>query len=131
MTLVTNNLRRHRSFVSLDSSTTLRRIRPEVDLNRLLWLLVLGAAAADVVLTFVGLSLCFSERNPVARSAIDVAGPTGLVLLKGGTIALLLGALRFLEPRHRRYALALFCLPQLLAAAHNGLLLVLYAHTCS
>lgn len=116
--------------MSLDSSKSLGRISPAVDLNRLLWLTVLVAAAADVALTVVGLSLCFSERNPVAKSALNVAGPTGLVLLKGGTIAVLAGTVRLLAPRHRRYALALFCLPQVLAAAHNGLLLALYAHTC-
>jgi hypothetical protein len=116
--------------VSLDSSTAVGRISPEIDLNRLLWLAVFGAAAADVVLTVFGLSLCFSEQNPVARSALDFAGPMGLVALKGATIAVLAGTVRVLAPRHRPYALALFCLPQFLAAAHNGLLLALYAHTC-
>jgi len=96
----------------------------------LLWALVLAAAAGDVVLTFAGLSLCFTEANPVARAVIDAAGHAGLVGLKLTGLAILFAVYRTVRPLFRRAALVAFFTPQLFAVSHNGLLLAQHAADC-
>lgn len=98
--------------------------------DRLLWGVVIGTAGADLVLTLVGLSLCFSEANPVARVMLDIGGGAGLLVLKAAALGVLFGAYRFLRPLYARSVLAAFSLPQLLAVGHNGVLLVRYAPQC-
>jgi len=95
-----------------------------------LWGLVIGVAAADIALTLVGLSLCFSEANPVARAAIDVAGGLGLVAVKGAALCALVVVYRLVSPLYRRVALTAFSLPQLVAVGHNTMLLARYAPDC-
>ena len=95
-----------------------------------LWGLAIGVAVADIALTLVGLSLCFSEANPVARAAIEVAGSAGLFGLKGAAIGALLAVYRLVGPLHRRIALTAFSLPQLFAVGYNTLLLAQYAPEC-
>lgn len=95
-----------------------------------LWGLVIGVATADLALTLVGLSLCFSEANPVARAALDVAGGGGLLALKGAALCALLAVYRLVTPLYRRVALTAFSLPQLFAVGHNTLLLARYAPDC-
>jgi len=96
----------------------------------LLWALVLAAAVGDVVLTFAGLSLCFTEANPIARAFIDVAGHAGLVGLKLAALAVLFAVYRTVRPLFRRAALVAFFTPQLFAVSHNGLLLAQHAASC-
>lgn len=98
--------------------------------DHLLWGLVLTAAAGDVVLTLAGLSLCFTEANPVARAFLDAGGSGGLVALKLAALAALFGVYRTVRPLYRRAALVAFFTPQLFAVSHNGLLLARYAASC-
>ncbi|WP_324662062.1 DUF5658 family protein [Haloarcula sediminis] len=98
--------------------------------DHLLWGLVVAAAAGDVVLTLSGLSLCFTEANPVARAFLDAGGGAGLVALKLAALAVLLGVYRAVRPLFRRAALVAFFTPQLLAVWHNGLLIAQHADSC-
>lgn len=98
--------------------------------DHLLWGLVLVAAAADLVSTLAGLSLCFTEANPVARAFLDVGGGVGLVGLKLAALAVLFGVYRTVRPLYRRAALVAFVAPQLLAVGHNGLLIARHAASC-
>jgi hypothetical protein len=98
--------------------------------DHLLWGLVVAAAAGDIVLTLAGLSLCFTEANPVARAFLDAAGGAGLVGLKLAALAVLFGVYRTVRPLFRRAALLAFFTPQLFAVSHNGLLLARYAGNC-
>ncbi|WP_262177591.1 DUF5658 family protein [Haloarcula laminariae] len=98
--------------------------------DHLLWSLVLAAAAGDVLLTLTGLSLCFTEANPVARAFLDVAGGAGLVALKLAALAVLVGVYRVVRPLFRRAALVAFFTPQLLAVWHNGILIARHAGGC-
>lgn len=104
--------------------------RSSLRCDHVLWGVVLLAAASDVVLTFVGLGLCFTEANPVARAAIRLGGGAGLVGLKLAALAVLFGVYRFVRPLYRRGALVAFSAPQLLAAGHNGLLIARHAGSC-
>jgi len=99
--------------------------------DHLLWGLVVAAAAADVALTLAGLSLCFTEANPVARAFLDAAGSAGLVGLKLAAMAVLFGVYRTVRPLFRRAALVAFVTPQLVAVSHNGLLIARYAGNCA
>jgi len=99
--------------------------------DHLLWSLVVAAAVGDVLLTFVGLSLCFTEANPVARAFLDTAGRFGLVGLKLSALAVLFAIYRTARPLYRRAALVAFFGPQLFAVGHNGLLLARYASSCA
>lgn len=98
--------------------------------DHLLWGLVVAAAVGDVMLTLTGLSLCFTEANPVARAVLDAAGGAGLVALKLAALTVLLVVYRAVRPLFRRVALVAFFTPQLLAVWHNGLLIVRYAGSC-
>jgi len=99
--------------------------------DHLLWALVLSAAAGDVVLTLAGLSLCFTEANPVARAFLETAGDAGLVALKLAALAVLYGIYRTVRPLYRRAALVAFLAPQLFAVSHNSLLIARYASSCT
>ena len=59
-----------------------------VELERLLWGLVVLSLLGDVVTTFVGLHLGLSESNPIARSAIHSYGLVGMLALKGIAIGI-------------------------------------------
>jgi len=98
--------------------------------DHFLWSIVLVTAGADIVLTLVGLSLCFSEANPVARAVLDVAGGFGLFALKAAALGVLFTVYRYVRPLYRRSALAAFSLPQLFAVGHNGMLLAQQAPRC-
>ncbi|MBX0323140.1 DUF5658 family protein [Halomicroarcula sp. F13] len=100
------------------------------NVERLLWGVVIVASAADVVLTLVGVSMCFSEANPVARAALDTAGGAGLMGLKLLALGALFVVYRRVRPAYRRAALTAFSLPQLFAVGHNSLLLVQYGPGC-
>ena len=65
-----------------------RRVDRALARPRTLWVLAVSAMVLDVAITGVGLSLGLSERNPVARAAIDAIGLFGAgVVLKGGVLA--------------------------------------------
>ncbi|MDS0281763.1 DUF5658 family protein [Haloarcula onubensis] len=98
--------------------------------DHLLWGLVLVGAAGDVLLTLTGLSLCFTEANPVAQAFLDVAGGAGLVTLKLAALLVLFAVYRIVRPLYRRAALVAFFAPQLVAVSHNGLLIARYAGSC-
>ncbi len=55
--------------------------------ERGLWVLVLLAALADVLLTYHGLQIGLTEANPVARGAIEGYGYWTMLALKGGALA--------------------------------------------
>jgi len=95
-----------------------------------LWGVVIGVATADIVLTLVGLSLCFTEANPVARIALDAAGGVGLVALKGAALCALVAVYQLVRPLYGRVALTAFSLPQLFAVGYNTMLLARYAPGC-
>ena len=102
----------------------------QIRYDHLLWGIVLAAAAGDIVLTLAGLSLCFTEANPVARAFLDVGGGAGLVALKLAALAVLFGVYRTVRPLFRRAALVAFSAPQLFAVWHNGMLIANYAGSC-
>ncbi|WP_284011216.1 DUF5658 family protein [Haloarcula pelagica] len=89
-----------------------------------LWALVVGFALADTVLTVIGLELGLSEANPVARSALSLLGPAGLVLLKGFSLGLLAVIVRTVPGRFEPAALLGFCLPQAAATGVNATLIL-------
>ncbi|WP_254280384.1 DUF5658 family protein [Haloarcula marina] len=109
-----------RAFVGDDS----------IGLDYFLWGVVLAAASADVALTLLGLSMCFSEANPVAQMALDTGGGAGLFVLKAAALGALFAVYRYASSRYRRAALVAFSLPQLFAVGHNTLLIVKHAHLC-
>jgi len=96
----------------------------------LLWGVVVAAAAGDLVLTLFGLSLCFSEANPIARAVIEAGGGAGLLALKLAAVGSLFGIYRYVRPLYGRAALVAFSLPQLFAVGYNGVLLARYAGAC-
>lgn len=98
--------------------------------DHLLWSVVIAAAAGDLVLTLFGLSLCFSEANPVARALLEAGGGVALLALKLAAIGALFGVYSYVRPLYGRVALVAFSLPQLYAVGHNGLLLARYAGAC-
>lgn len=101
---------------------------PPLDLS--LWILVLGASAADMVLTLIGLQLCFVEANPVAATAIEHFGSLGLFLLKGSSILVLFAVVRQLSRKYTLAALLGFSLPQVVATGLNSFLLLNRAGAC-
>jgi len=66
-----------------DSGARKQRAHRSSGIERALWLVVLAAMAADVVLTHVGQQVGLVELNPVARDALHAHGVWGLVALKG------------------------------------------------
>ncbi|MEF8784866.1 MAG: DUF5658 family protein [Haloarculaceae archaeon] len=54
--------------------------------ERELWFVVFAAMLVDVTLTVHGLTLGLTERNPIARAAIDTAGVLGLYAIKVGAL---------------------------------------------
>ncbi|MFC6976846.1 hypothetical protein ACFQL1_22490 [Halomicroarcula sp. GCM10025709] len=70
------------------------------------------------------LELGLSEANPVARSALSLLGPAGLVLLKGFSLGLLAVIVRTVPGRFEPAALLGFCLPQAAATGVNATLIL-------
>lgn len=60
-----------------------------LDSERELWIVVVAAMLADVPLTIYGLRVGLTELNPIARSAIEIAGGFGLYALE--VIAIIMG----------------------------------------
>ncbi len=90
-----------------------------VDLERLLWGVVLLALAADVVTTFVGLHVGLSESNPAARGAIESHGLAGMLALKAFAIGVGLVCRLLLEREYRPIVPAGLAVPWLAAAILN------------
>ncbi|MDF9745215.1 DUF5658 family protein [Natrinema salsiterrestre] len=90
-----------------------------VDLERLLWGIVLLSLVADIVTTFVGLHLGLSESNPAARGAIESYGLGGMVALKAGAIGVGLVCRPLLEREYRAIVPAGLAVPWLAAAILN------------
>ncbi len=90
-----------------------------VDLERLLWALVMLALLADVATTFVGLHLGLSESNPAARGAIEGYGVAGMLGLKAFAIGVGLVCRPLLEQAYRPIVPAGLAVPWLAAALLN------------
>lgn len=93
--------------------------RPE----RLLWLAVGVALAADTLSTLAGLRMGYAEGNPVARAAL-AGGPAGLVALKLGVVGLALYCRPLLGGANRLAAPAALALTWTVAAGLNVSLLL-------
>jgi len=98
--------------------------------DHLLWSLVLVAAVGDLLSTLLGLSLCFTEANPVARAMLEVGGGAGLAALKLAAVSMLAVVYWLVSPLYRRGALVAFLVPQLFAVGHNTLLIARHASSC-
>ena len=90
-----------------------------IDLERLLWALVILALVADVVTTFVGLSLGLTESNPAARGAIRGHGLVGMLALKGFAVGVGLVCRLLLDREYRPIVPAGLAVPWLVAALLN------------
>ncbi|ELY77085.1 DUF5658 family protein [Natrinema gari] len=90
-----------------------------VDLERLLWMVVVLALAADIVTTFVGLHVGLSESNPAARGAIEGHGLAGMLALKAFAVGVGLVCRRLLEREYRPIVPAGLAVPWLAAAVLN------------
>jgi len=107
------------------------QLRSGVPWPRLVWTAVVGLAAADVVLTLVGVQSCLSEENPVARKALAAFGPVGLIGLKTFAVGLLAVVVWRVPARYGHAAVAGFCLTQLFAVGWNAMLVSRQASLCS
>jgi len=92
--------------------------------------LVVGLAAADIVLTLVGIQACFQEENPVARWVLMMFGPAGLVGLKSVALGVLGLVVWQLPSRYGRAAIGGFFLTQLFAVGWNAMLVSSQASVC-
>ncbi|RZH68559.1 DUF5658 family protein [Natrinema altunense] len=90
-----------------------------VDLERLLWGVVVLALAADIVTTFVGLRVGLSESNPAARGAIEGHGLAGMLALKAFAVGVGLICRLLLERKYRPIVPAGLAVPWLAAAVLN------------
>jgi len=99
--------------------------------ERILWVVIVGAVVGDVVLTVVGLRACFTEMNPVAAVLFARYGPAGLVALKALSFGTLIAVYRFLSGRFRPVALLGYAAPQLFAVWSNSLLISRRAALCA
>ncbi|ELY78377.1 DUF5658 family protein [Natrinema pallidum] len=90
-----------------------------VDLERLLWMVVFLALAADIVTTFVGLRIGLSESNPAARGVIEGHGLAGMLALKAFAVGVGLLCRLLLEREYRPIVPAGLAVPWLAAAVLN------------
>ncbi|ELY90113.1 DUF5658 family protein [Natrinema altunense] len=90
-----------------------------VDLERLLWGVVVLALAADIVTTFVGLRIGLSESNPAARGAIEGHGLAGMLALKAFAVGVGLICRLLLEHKYRPIVPAGLAVPWLAATVLN------------
>ncbi|MFC4987199.1 MULTISPECIES: DUF5658 family protein [Saliphagus] len=93
-------------------------------LERALWLAVALALVGDVVTTLLGLHLGLVESNPVARGAIEVAGPVAMVAMKAGAIGVGLACRPLLPAPYAPIVPACLAGPWLCATAYNLSVLV-------
>ena len=112
-------------------SPFLARVSDEVTVSRGAWAVLVGLAAADIVLTVVGRRACFTEQNPVARWIIHGFGPAGLVVLKGAALAVLAATMWHLPVRYERAAFGGFGVTQLFAVGWNTTLLLSQPAICA
>jgi len=91
--------------------------------EREFWALTVVAMFFDVLLTLYGLRLGLAEINPVARSALDTAGPAGLYGLKLGAIAVGVICLPLLPSQHRVIIPVALALPSVCATVINALVI--------
>jgi|GEM_PF-541772 len=83
-------------------------------LELVLWVVVLGAAAMDIVITTYGLSAGFVERNPAMRLALEALGPAALVLAKAAAVGFAL-VVRYVWPQSALLVPVALAVPWLLA----------------
>lgn len=102
---------------------TLRRERRMTRAHAALWVLILGATSADVVLTMVGLSSGFQEGNLVVAASLSAFGLAGLWLVKFGAMVWLVAGWALLSDRNATVFLALFAVVTVGVVCYNALLL--------
>lgn len=90
--------------------------------SRLAWLVLLGLAGADILLTTVGIRTGLREQNPVAAWALSNFGTAGLVGLKTFALGVLAVVVERLPERYGQAAFGGFGATQLCAVGWNGLL---------
>ena len=88
------------------------------DLERALWLVVLGALVLDIATTAYGLSIGLVEQNPVVRQALEAFGFAALVVAKGGAVTIAVAA-RFAYPKCALVAPLGLAVPWVLAVGVN------------
>jgi hypothetical protein len=91
--------------------------------ERELWLLVVVTMLADVPLTMYGLQLGLTEMNPVARTAIEVAGALGLYMLELVALSIGLGCTLLVPQRYTALVPLGLALPSVFAVVVNSLLI--------
>jgi len=91
--------------------------------ERELWLLVVVTMLADVPLTMYGLQLGLTEMNPVARTAIEVAGALGLYVLELVALSIGLGCTLLVPQRYTALVPLGLALPSVFAVVVNSLLI--------
>jgi len=91
--------------------------------ERELWLLVVVTMLADVPLTMYGLHLGLTEMNPVARTAIEVAGALGLYVLELVALSIGLGCTLLVPQRYTALVPLGLALPSVFAVVVNSLLI--------
>lgn len=96
--------------------------------ERELWFVALSAMVFDVILTVHGLQLGLSERNPVARAALESTGTIGLYLVKSGAVLTGLCCRPFLPESCTVIIPLALAIPSVLAVGVNTALIVSAVH---
>lgn len=91
--------------------------------ERTLWALVLLATLADVVSTVAGIHLGLAEGNPLIAGVLASTGVAGFLAIKAVVLAVAIG-FRAVAPQFRVVVPLGLCLPWLLAASVNAVLIV-------
>ena len=101
-----------------------RRERRMTSRHAVLWVLILAATVADILLTMAGLASGLQEGNAVVRAMMGAFGPAGLWLVKFGAMVWLVGGWAFLSDRNAAIFLALFATVTVVVTIYNAVLLV-------
>ena len=106
------------------------QLRTSITVSRAAWVVLIGLAAADIVLTLIGIRSCLTEQNPVAAWTLGTYGPSGLVVLKGLALGVLAVTVWQLPDRYKHAAFGGFGVTQLYAVSSNAVLVSSRASIC-
>jgi len=106
-----------------DALLTLRRKRRMTRTHAALWVLIITATVADILLTMVGLSVGLREGNVVVVTLLAAFGPAGLWLLKFGAMVWLVGGWVLLNDRNAAIFLGLFAVVTSAVVVSNAVLI--------